>query len=670
MFEKKKKRTIDFLAGHASVEKLAEAMHLHLQTKRPHPIRKILKYFGIFLLAIFFIIIITAGILFFHFKSYYDLAILGKNNLQDSLVSAQDKNFSAMGGQTLTAENSFTDLARELEVLRNSPVLKNLNIGQKELADVDSLIQSAGAVSRALNQAAVIGSQWNDILGGKFGANFSAISSVQKQALLKSIFESGHELNSLKADLDLAVVNLNNVEADGFLSPLKGKIDEAKNKLIQASNLLSEASVVSQLAPEFFGYPTTSTFLVLFENNAELRPTGGFLGTYGILQTQNGDVLRFDSHDIYHMDQPMEALHLLRIVPPAPLAEYLNKNWYMRDANWSPDWPTSAKQIIWFYNKENALLPPKNQINNFSGDFTGVIAVTPELVTSLLDLTGPITINGEQFNKDNFSDLLEYKVEEDIASENVTSWQRKEIIGKILAAMKEKLFNLDYSVWPYALTKINDAVKEKNILVYSPNDYDESLIQNLNAGGELQIASGDYLMTVDANLGARKTDSVMQKNISYQVRQKSDGLYADLKITYTNTALKMDWRTTDYRSYTRIYLPSGSEIKNVSGLAKNTNYQEAGKTVVGGLLQVPLGHIVNLEISYKLPGYLNDQFSQGSYQLLVQKQPGNTVNSLKVDVMAPDEIKSYNPLYGGKVVGNDIIWNSGLDSDKIFEINF
>jgi hypothetical protein len=154
------------------------------------------------------------------------------------------------------------------------------------------------------------------------------------------------------------------------------------------------------------------------------------------------------------------------------------------------------------------------------------------------------------------------------------------------------------------------------------------------------------------------------------VRQKSDGLYADLKITYTNTALKMDWRTTDYRSYTRIYLPSGSEIKNVSGLAKNTNYQEAGKTVVGGLLQVPLGHIVNLEISYKLPGYLNDQFSQGSYQLLVQKQPGNTVNSLKVDVMAPDEIKSYNPLYGGKVVGNDIIWNSGLDSDKIFEINF
>jgi hypothetical protein len=670
MFGKKKKKTIDFLTGHASIEKLVEALHLHLRKKHPRPIFKFLKYFGIFLLAIFFIIIITAGILFFHFKGFYDLAILGKNNLQDSLISAQDKNFSAMGGQTLTAENSFTDLARELEALRNSPVLKKLNIGQKELADVDSLIQSAGAVSRALNQAAVIGSQWNDILGGKFGANFSAISSNQKQALLKSIFESGPELNSLKANLDLAVVNLNNVEADGFLSPLKGKIDEAKNKLIQASNLLSEASVVSQLAPEFFGYPTTSTFLVLFENNAELRPTGGFLGTYGILQTQNGDVLRFDSHDIYHMDQPMEALRLLRIVPPAPLAEYLNKNWYMRDANWSPDWPSSAKQIIWFYNKENALLPPKNKINNFSGDFTGVIAVTPELVTSLLDLTGPITINGEQFNKDNFSDLLEYKVEEDIASENVTSWQRKEIIGKILAAMKEKLFNLDYSVWPYALTKINDAVKEKNILVYSPNDYDESLIQNLNAGGELKNQTGDYLMAVDANLGARKTDSVMQKNISYQVRKKSDGLYADLKITYTNTALKIDWRTTDYRSYTRAYLPSGSEIKNVSGLAKNTNYQEAGKTVVGGLLQVPLGHTVNLEIYYKLPTYLNDQFSQGSYQLLVQKQPGNMVNSLKVDVMAPSAIKSYNPLDSGKVVGNDIIWNSDLIADKEFRLNF
>jgi hypothetical protein len=670
MFIKKKKKTIDFLNGHASVEALAEALHLHQKHSNRRPFRAFFKYLGISILVLFVLAIIAAGVLFFRFKNIYNLALSGKNNLQSSLTSAQNKNFSAMGNESLSAENSFTELARELESLRDNPVFKTLNLGQKELNDIDYLIQSAGVVSKSLNEAALLGAQWSDIMGGKFGTDFSSFSPDQKQALLKSIYESGPELNGLKADLDLAIINLNKVEADGFLSPVKTQIDQVKGKLIEASSLLSEATVVSQLAPEFFGYPSKSTFLVMFENNAELRPTGGFLGTYGILQTENGDVARFDSHDIYHMDEPMEAGHLLAIVPPDPIKKYLNQTWYMRDANWWPDWPTSAAQIIWFYNKENALLPVKNQINNFSGNFNGVIALTPDFVTSLLDLTGPITIDGEQFNKDNFSDLLEYKVEEDFSSEQVSSWQRKEIIGKILAAMKEKLFNLDYSLWPAVMAKINDAVKEKNILVYSPNAYNESLVQNLGAAGEIKKTDSDYFMLVDANMASLKTDAAMQRNISYQLRQQADGLYADLKINYLNTG-KADWRTSDYKDYARIYLPEGSEIKSETGFsAPDKPYNEAGKTVVAGLLYVRLGKSTNLDISYKLPADLANQFSQGNYQLYVQKQPGNIVNSLKVDVMAPGAIKSYNPLDNGKVLNNSVVWTSDLTTDKEYGLNF
>ncbi|MDD5527405.1 MAG: DUF4012 domain-containing protein [Patescibacteria group bacterium] len=668
MFWRKKHKKIDFLAGHESVASLAEA--LHLQQKRRQPIFHFLKYFSTFLLVVFVLGLILAGILLFQFKGIYDLAIFGKNNLQNSLAAAQQKNFNAMGDDSLAAENSFTALSRKLQALRNNIIFKNLNIGQKELADVDYLIASAGVISKALNEAAAVGQQWNEIMGGKFGANFSQFSTEQKRALLKSIYESGPELNGLKADLDLALLNLDKVEADGLLAPFKAQINEAKNKLTDASNLLAEAAIVSQLAPEFFGYPSQSTFLVLFENNAELRPTGGFLGTYGILQTANGDVVRFDSHDIYHMDQPMEALHLLSIVPPDPIKKYLNKTWYMRDANWSPDWPTSAQQIIWFYNKENNLLPPKNQINNFSGNFNGVIAITPEFVTSLLDLTGPITINGEQFTKDNFTNLLEYKVEQDLASQNVSSWQRKEIIGKILAEMKTKLFNLDYSLWPTALADLAGAVRQKYVLAYLPNDYREGLVQNLGAGGEIKTTAGDYFMLVDANMASLKTDSVMERKINYQVRQKSDGLYADLKITYHNSGVA-DWRTSDYKDYARIYLPAGSEIISAAGFSSpDKPYDESGKTVVAGLFYVRLGKSAELDISYKLPADLANQFSQGNYQLYAQKQPGNMIKSLQVDVMAPTAIKSYNPLIGAEVRQNEIIWNSALETDKSFEINF
>ncbi|MDD4902558.1 MAG: DUF4012 domain-containing protein [Patescibacteria group bacterium] len=667
---KPKHKKIDFLTGHENIASLVETLHWHQKRQSRRSVLSFLKYLAVFLIVIFVLGSVLAGILFFQFKGLYDLAASGKADLQNSLNAAQEKNFSAMGDDSLAAENSFTALAGELAALRANPIFKNLNLGQKELADLDSLVASAGVISRALNEAAKLGTQWDGIMGGKFGTNFSQFSTAQKQALLKSIFESGPELNGLKADLDLALLNLDKVEADGFLAPFQGQLKQAKSKLIEASKLLSEAALVSQLAPEFFGYPAKSTFLVLFENNTELRPTGGFLGTYGILQTENGDVARFDSHDIYHMDQPMEALHLLSIMPPDPIKKYLNPTWYMRDANWSPDWPTSAAQIIWFYNKENNLLPAKNQINDFNGDFNGVIAVTPEFVTSLLGLTGPITVNGEQFTKDNFTALLQYKVEQDLAAQNVTSWQRKEIIGKILAEMKTKLFNLDYSQWPAALAKVNEAVKQKNILAYLPDDYHEGLVASLGAGGEIKSVPGDYLMLVDANMASLKTDAVMRRNINYQVRQKSDGLYADLKITYANTG-KADWRTSDYKDYARIYLPEGSEITSATGFTVlDKTYDEFGKTVVPGLLNVRLGKSTTLNISYKLPANLADQFSQGNYQLYLQKQPGNMVQTVKVDVMAPTAIKSYNPVDGVNVNGYDIIWNSTLETDKEFNVNF
>lgn len=667
MFWRKKNKKIDFLKAHERLEDLVESLHRHGQKKKAKGFLPFLKYLVIFISVLFILAGVIAGILFFKFKNIYDLALSARSSFNSSVDSARNRDFGGMGESSLAAENSFAALAAELSSLRKNIFFKNLKIGEKELNDIDYIVASAGTVSRSLTQASLIGEQFDKLMGGKFGASFSEFTPEQKTALLKFIYESGPELNGVKADLELASLNMERVDGGGLLSPFKVKIFELKDQLKKASVLMSQAVLASELAPEFFGYPDQSTFLVLFQNNDELRPTGGFLGTYGILQTKNGDFVRFDSHDIYHMDEPMEAGHLLSLVPPEPIRKYLNKSWYMRDANWSPDWPTSAQQIVWFYNKENPLLPPKNQINNFTGAFNGVIAITPDFVESLLALIGPVEINGEQFTKDNFTTLLQYKVEQDFASQNVTSWQRKEVVGKILEEIKKKVFNLNYSQWPSAAEKISAAIEKKDILLYFKNDYLEGLAKELNAGGEIKAAEGDYLMLVDSNMAALKTDAVMQREIDYQLRQKPDGLYADLKIVYTNTG-KADWRTSDYKDYARIYLPEGIELKNAVGFSVlDKVYKEGDKTVIGGLLYVRLGKSTTLNISYKLPASLAKQYRQGNYQLYVQKQPGSRVNSLKIDVMAPIAIKSYNPA-GAKVDGNNIIWTSGLETDKEFEI--
>lgn len=669
MFWKKKHKKIDFLKANERLEDLVKSLYQHHKKKQGNVFLSFLKFSAIFVLIVFILSGLVAGVLFFKFKNIYDLALSAKASLNSSVNSARNKDFGGMGENSLAAESSFTALAAELSALRRNIIFKNLGIGEKELNDIDYIIASAGVVSHSLTKAALIGDQFNRLMGGNFGASFSEFTLEQKGALLKFIYESGPELNGVKADLELASLNMERVDGGGMLSPFREKIFELKGQLKKASTLMSQAVLASELMPEFFGYPDQSTFLVLFQNNDELRPTGGFLGTYGILQAKNGDIVRFDSHDIYHMDEPMEAGHLLSIVPPEPIRKYLNKTWYMRDANWSPDWPTSAEQIIWFYNKENALLPAKNQINNFTGEFNGVIAITPDFVESLLTLIGPVIVNGEQFNKDNFTTVLQYKVEQDFAAQNVTSWQRKEIVGKILEEIKKKIFNLNYSQWPAAAEKITAAIAQKDVLLYFKNNYLEELAVELNVGGEIKATEGDYLMLIDSNMAALKTDAVMQRNISYQLRQKPDGLYADLKIVYKNTG-KADWRTSDYKNYARIYLPSGSEIKSATGFSvPDKTYKEADKTVVAGLFYVRLGKSATLDISYKLPASLAKQFSQGNYQLYVQKQPGNKVNSLKVDVMAPTAIKSYNPA-GAKVEGANIIWSSALETDKEFNLNF
>jgi len=670
MFWRKKHKKIDFLKAHERVEDLVESLHRHHRKKRGHIFLSIIKCLSVFVLVILILAGIIAGNLFFKFKHIYDLAISARSSLNYSIDSAKQRDFVNMGKNSLAAENSFTALAAEIVSLRNNILFKTFKIGARELNDLDYIVASASVVSRSLTKVALIGERFDKLMSGKLGASFSKFTPEQKQTLSKFIYESGPGLNGVKADLELASLNMDRVTGDGFLSPFKGKIFEAKDQLKKASVLMSRAVLVSELLPELFGYPNRSTFLVLFENSDELRPTGGFLGTYGILQTKNSDIVRFDTHDIYHMDIPMEAGHLLTIAPPDPIKKYLNKTWYMRDSNWSPDWPTSAEQIIWFYNKENALLPAKNQINNFTGEFNGVIAVTPDFVESLLGLIGSVTVNGEQFNKDNFMPLLQYKVEQNLTGQNVTSWQRKEIIGKILEEIKIKIFDLDYGQWPAAAEKINTAVAQKDILIFLKNDYLESLAKELNAGGEIKTTTGDYLFLVDSNMAALKTDVVMQRNIDYKLTPSSDGLDVKLNINYAHTGGR-DWKTDDYKSYTRIYLPFGSQVIKADGFIyeKAKIYNEAGKTVIAGFVIVRVGKSTSLNIEYKLPKRLVDKFQAGGFSLYVQKQPGNRIKTIKVDVSALSAIKSYDP-FGAKVNGNNIIWTSGLETDKEFSINF
>jgi hypothetical protein len=374
------------------------------------------------------------------------------------------------------------------------------------------------------------------------------------------------------------------------------------------------------------------------------------------------------------MDMPVEGV--LEVEPPEEIKKYLNDRWYMRDANWSPDWPTSAQKIEWFYHRENELLPEKNKVNDFEGDFDGVIGVTPELVTDLLTLVGDVYIDGDVYNKDNFLDLLQYEVQRGFEGER-SSWERKEVVGEILAEIKTKFFDLSLDNWQRIKLIFDENVGRKNFLIYLNNNYYQSLVNDLNWTGEVKNVESDYLMVVDSNMCALKTDSVINREINYKVEESLGGFFVDLKIKYSHSG-ELSWKVSKYRDYNRIFIPEGSEFISVQGENIYLPNQDAvdirndlGKTSIGTYFELEPGEIGFLHYKYKLPDHLRNQIKSGKYDIYIQRQPGSQISSLKVDISLLDKIKSYNPVSFYSHLSNsekEIGWDTDFYQDRIFQI--
>ncbi|MFH1744963.1 MAG: DUF4012 domain-containing protein [bacterium] len=628
-----------------------------------------LKLFCAIIVALFAVFLLVALIYSSQIKNIYDNAVAGKKNIDQAVFFVQEKQFAHAAEYAKSAEENFSFSAKGLESLQNNFLINKIGFLSEQIDDAAHLVFTAEMVSRAAVSGSEIGAKMEGALQLK-DKGYNELTVEEKRNILATLHDSGPELNSIKEDMDLAAENIEKVSSRGLLFPIKSKVEELKQYVYKARDFLSKAIPLCQLSSPLFGYPDKSSFLVILQNSDELRPTGGFIGTYGILETFNGDTVRFETHDVYHLDMPVK--DVFSVAPPAPLEKYLGiKKWYMRDANWSPDWPESAQKIEWFYHGEDDLLPEKNKINNFSDQFDGVIAITPQLVTELLAYIGPITIDGQVYDKDNFVDLLQYKVERGYVQLGVSSWQRKEVVGEIVNELKVKILNRKVEDFFEIFDIIDSNLARKNILIYFHDPEYQKLAEEKGFAGEIKETDGDYLMVVDANMAALKTDAVIKRSIDYKVRQGASGLFADLSVNYAHFG-KFDWKTTRYRTYTRVYVPLGSKLISAGGMSDDEveQYDENGKTVFAVFLSIEPGKIGNLHFLYQLPANVENNAKQGNYNLFVQKQPGNDIGSLNVDLKLINNVESYQPtgFYAEKIGSKRVVWSTNLKADAEFEL--
>jgi hypothetical protein len=349
------------------------------------------------------------------------------------------------------------------------------------------------------------------------------------------------------------------------------------------------------------------TFLVLFQNNMELRPGGGFIGAFGILKVKNGEIKTLGTHDLSNFDGRIPSV----VEPPYPMKETLNiDSWKLRDSNWSPDFSENAKKAEYFYH-----------LGEGQEQFDGVVAINTDVLTSFLKITGPVKLPDYpgSYDSENAILQLEYQVEKGYAEQGIEKGERKSVMNELAGAIVEKVFELGNSQKLELAKMVFADLEKKDIQLYFKDEALQEESRRSGWAGEVKENwKKDYLMIVDANLGAYKSDYYMRRQIDYKINLSGETPKVNLRITYTHTGKVKDWMTRDYLSYLRVYVPNGAWLES-STLGDVRFGEEFGKKYFAGIVKVPLKETREVEMSYSLPKELD---LRTYYNLLIQKQSG------------------------------------------------
>lgn len=599
-------------------------------------LKKIIKYSFLAIFAFIIITLIILSIQLKDYKDYYSQMTTGKNQLEKAVTYIKRQHYQEAQEEINLAVFSFEKSLNSLTNIQKNPAATHLKPINTSISDLEYLTKTAEILSKSLLRSVNILASLEKVTEGRFTTTFSELSETDRQNILEIIYQSSPELNGLNANIKLSLENLNKIHRIGILLPFNSQIINIKNQLGLATELLDGLVPLTKLLPTLAGYPNENEFLIILQNNDELRPTGGFIGTYGLMTIKDGKPSNIITEDVYHLDMP--CIGKLKLSPPEPIRKYMGvEYWWLRDANFSPDFPTSAKQIEKMFIAESECAV-KEVIKPVA-----VIAINPDLIADLLGLVGPITVEENTYDRNNFQALLQYNVEVAYVDKNISSWDRKNVINTVIAELKNRLFSLPTSKLSEVLKLLQENISKRNIQLYFPNPEQQQIAKNMGLTGELKKTTGDYLMVVDSNLAAFKSDSVMKKNISYQVSENNP-LEAKITLNYQHTG-GFDWRTTRYRSYTRIYTPLGSRLKGTVDLddfSVSDDY-DLDKTVFAFFWSIEPGQEKTISFNYILPSQIN----RDNYRLYFQKQSGSRLNNF--NFTAPNKY-----------------WNASLDRDKIF----
>ncbi|MBI5369720.1 DUF4012 domain-containing protein [Candidatus Uhrbacteria bacterium] len=590
---------------------------------------------------------------------------------------AKALDFAGAKQQMAEADRSLASLERSFSLLRRLWIFPGLNeafinlqgvfASSRQLVDSfttvfdlsQDILQLAGAGRTNLASASGILSS---------SVTFKDLPRGTKHAILERLSTASDDFTLLSSRLQIATDELNLVRSNPLAAPLLGSLSPLLAQIADMENQLGTASVIASVLPELSGLNGDRTHLVLFLNADELRPGGGFIGTYGLLHVRDGEVVSLVTKDSYALDRLVT--DRVKTVPPNALSRYnATPLWFFRDANWSPDFSVSAEQTARLFEAESALIKDHPEVPT-STHLDSVIGFTPALASALLERLGPIQIGAQTFTAQNVPDLIEYEVEQGYAKNGIAQGARKEILGVLVEQIQDRLTALPASEWGSIFQIISQAVAHKQLAMYSRNPAVQKGLSHAGWAGILSAQTPDVQMFVDANLASLKTDPVVDRAVRYEGHRNESGDWVGrTTITYTHRG-GFDWRTTRYRTALRLFVPAGTDLIQAIGLQDGAlTSDDLGLRVFSGFVVVEPKTTATVVFEYRLAPSVVEAIAQEQYALTYFKQMGARNDALTLDLDFDKNITHAVPPENSDEWGDDRYrLNTKLDQDLTFDV--
>lgn len=410
------------------------------------------------------------------------------------------------------------------------------------------------------------------------------------------------------------------------------------------------------------GFPVSEkTYLVVFQNNNELRPAGGFVTAYGLLTFNYGFFQGLQISNVYGTTDQHSYIE-----PPYPLNLLLNKgepklSYSFRDANFAPDFRYSAIEL------EKMLLLTQKDLK-----IDGVIAVNYSFLEDLLEKIGPVEVAGMKLDKNSLFSTLEYSVN-DIDRHSLDDLaNRKNILKDFSKALTKKIIYNPLLIGD-SLHVILESLKQKDIQLY----FKDNALQNMAmergwAGSWQERGNRDFLALNAANFGGLKADRYISKNISYDLKISKKSPNDEYKLSAT-TKVNVKYFGTenipisnDYEGFLRLYVPEGAKLNASDHKVFEVfgEHREGSLQIYEGLIRIKPGEEKSFSYTYDLPsGLIKDD----KYSLYIPKQSGATSDNYSVIVTLPNDYELSSDSFQTKE--NFAIYNGIANQDLNLDLS-